>query len=155
MAISTNAVIEFFGTADTLGTTPATVVNGAISLASDLQEWTNDDDAPLAMIMLTFETDTTGTAGSTIDLYCQLMNISGTDDEEPPDTTDFLHHYMGSFYHNYPSQDLQYQAIRVALPNMYTSQVYNFYIVNNTGQTIAATWDLTITPLTYGPHPAP
>ena len=122
------------------------------SLASDLSEWTNDDDAPLASVLLEFETDTTGTAGTTVDLYCQLMNVSGTNDEEAPDVTNFLHRYMGSFPHNNPSVAVQYSTIIVALPNTYTSQVYNFYIVNNTGQTIANTWDLTITPITYGPH---
>ena len=152
MAIGTGSAIHFFGTADVLGTTPATVVNGAVSLASDLSEWTNDDDAPLASVLLEFETDTTGTAGTTVDLYCQLMNVASTNDEEAPDVTNFLHRYMGSFPHNNPSVAVQYSTIIVALPNTYTSQVYNFYIVNNTGQTIANTWDLTITPITYGPH---
>ena len=152
MAIGTLSAIHFFGTPDVLGTTPATVVNGAVSLASDLSEWTNDDDAPLASVLLEFETDTTGTAGTTVDLYCQLMNVASTNDEEAPDVTNFLHRYMGSFPHNNPSVAVQYSTIIVALPNTYTSQVYNFYIVNNTGQTIADTWDLTITPITYGPH---
>ena len=80
------------------------------------------------------------------------MNVASTNDEEAPDVTNFLHRYMGSFPHNNPSVAVQYSTIIVALPNTYTSQVYNFYIVNNTGQTIADTWDLTITPITYGPH---
>jgi len=152
MAIGTDTAIHFFGTADTLGTTPATVVNGAVSLASDLSEWTNDDDAPMAAVILEFETDTTGTAGTTIDLYIQQMNVISTNDEEAPDVTNFLHTFAGSFYHNNPSVAVQYAVVHVALPNVKTSSVYNFYIVNNTGQTIADTWDLTVVPYTIGPH---
>ena len=152
MAIGTDAAIHFFGTQDILGTSPATVVDGAISLASDLSLWTNDDDAPFANIILEFETDTTGDADSTIDLYMQQMNIVSTNDEEAPDVTNFLHTYVGTYYHNNPSTAVQYGVVTVALPNTKTSSVYNFYIVNNTGQTIAATWDLTVAPFALGPH---
>jgi len=152
MAIGTKTAIHFFGTPDTLGTTPATVVNGAVSLASDLSEWTNDDDAPMASVVLEFETDTTGTAGTTIDLYIQQLELISTNDAEAPDATNFLRTYAGTFYHNNPSVAVQYAQVMIALPNNKTSAVYNFYIVNNTAQTIADTWDLTVTPVTIGPH---
>ena len=151
MAIGTNSAIHVFGTADTLGTTPATVVNGAISLASDLSEWTNDDDAPMASVVLEFATSTTGTAGTTIDLYIQQLDLISTNDAEAPDITNFLTGYAGSFMHNNPSTAVQYAQLMVSLPNNKTSSVFNFYIVNNTGQTIADTWDLTVTPVSYGP----
>ena len=152
MAIATDAAIHFFGTPDTLGTAPATVINGAISLASDLSLWTNDDDAPFASVVLEFATATTGTAGTTIDLYIQQMDLISTNDAEAPDVTNFLHTYVGSFFHNNPSTAVQYAQLFIALPNNKTSAVYNFYIVNNTAQTIANTWDLTVTPVTIGPH---
>ena len=152
MAIGTDAAIHFFGTADTLGTTPATVVNGAVSLVGDLSEWTNDDDAPMASVVLEFATSTTGTAGTTIDLYMQQLDLISTNDAEAPDVTNFLHTYVGSFYHNNPSTAVQYAQVFILLPNNKTSAKYNFYIVNNTGQTIADTWDLTITPISHGPH---
>jgi len=152
MTIGADAGIHFFGTADALGTTPATVVDAAVSLVGDLSEWTNDDDAPMASAVLTFETDTTGTANTTIELYMQQLDLVSTNDSEAPDVTNFLHKHVGTFYHNNPSVALQYANILFALPNNKTSSVYNFYIVNNTGQTIAATWELTITPVTLGPH---
>ena len=152
MAIGADAAVHFFGTADTLGTTPATVVNGAVSLASDLSEWTNDDDAPFASVVLEFETDTTGAAQTTIDLYMQQMDLISTNDAEAPDVTNFFHTHVGTFFHNNPSTAVQYAQVFIALPNNKTSAVYNFYIQNNTGQTIADTWDLTITPITIGPH---
>ena len=50
MAIGSDAAVYFFGTADDLSTTAttATLATTAISPASSLDEWTNDDDAPLA-----------------------------------------------------------------------------------------------------------
>jgi len=152
MAIGTDAAIHFFGTQDVLGTAPATVVDAAVSLVGDLSEWTNDDDAPFANVILEFETDTTGTAGTTVDLYMQQMNIVSANDEEAPDVTNFLHTFVGSYYHNNPAVTVQYGVVTVALPNTKTSSVYNFYIVNNTGQTIADTWDLTVAPFAIGPH---
>ena len=60
--------------------------------------------------------------------------------------------YIGSFPHNNPSTGAQTASMRAALPNTKTSQTYNFYIENQTGQTISAGWDLHVTPLTIGPH---
>lgn len=154
MAIGTDASIDFFGTQDTTGTSSASVVNAAISLASDLSTWTNDDDASTAAFVLEFTTATTGTANTFIDLYCRLLNIgdAGTEDEEAPDVTNFLHRYLGSFPHNNPSTSAQTSALIAGLPNTKTSQEYEFYIVNNLGQTISAGWDLHVTPVAKGPH---
>ena len=47
MAISTDATIEFFGTADeVISIAGGTVADGAFSDAGDFTAWTNDDDAP-------------------------------------------------------------------------------------------------------------
>ena len=155
MAISTDAVVLFWGTPDTLGTTTSAVSNAAFSDGTnDLVAWTNDDDAPLAIFALEFTTATTGNAGSTIDLYARPLNIgdAGTEDAEVPDAN-FGHMYLGSFPHNNPSTSAQVATFgMVGLPNVVTSQIYNFYIQNNTGQTISAGWELTVTPVTFGPH---
>ncbi len=154
MAIGENAAIHIFGTADILGTAPAAVADGDASLIGDLSEWTNDDDAPMASVVLEFATATTGTANTTIDLYMAQAELVGANDAESPDTTNFLHTHVGTFFHNNPSTAVQYAQVMISLPNNKTSAKYNFFIVNNTGQTIADTWDLTITPITIGPHPA-
>jgi hypothetical protein len=155
MAISTDAVVLFWGTPDVLGNTTSAVTNTSFSDGTnDLDQWTNADDAPLAIFALEFTTATTGDAGSTIDLYVRPMNIgsAGTEDAEVPDAN-FGNMYLGSFPHNNPSTSAQTATFGlVGLPNVITSQPYEFYIQNNTGQTISAGWELTVTPVTYGPH---
>jgi len=155
MAIGTDSAVHFWGTPDVLGNTTSAVVDAAFSdTTNDLDQWTNADDAPLAIFALEFTTSTTGTAGTSVDLYCQPMNIgsAGTEDSETPDAN-FPHIYLGSFPHNNPSTSAQTATFGlVGLPNVITSQPYVFYIQNNLGQTISAGWELTVTPVTIGPH---
>jgi len=155
MTISTNAAVTFFGTADDLDNTTSAVSDSSFSDGTnDLNAWTNDDDAPLAMFVLEFTTATTGDAGTTIDLFARPLNIgsAGTEDAEVPDAN-FGHMYLGSFPHNNPSTSAQAATFgMVSLPNVVTSQQYEFYIENNTGQTISAGWTLIVTPVTFGPH---
>jgi hypothetical protein len=154
MAIGTNSAIEFYGTADVLGSSTSAVVNDAFSDGvNDLLAWTNDDDAPMATFALEFTTATTGTANTVVNLYAQLLDIgsAGTEDGQVPDAN-YQHHYLGSFPHNNPSTAEQAVSLVAALPNTQTSQVYQFYIENKTGQTISAGWELTVRPKTIGPH---
>jgi len=150
MAISTDALVEFFGTQDTLGTSSATVADGAFSVAGDLSTWTNDDDAPRASVTALIDYASAPDANSVINLYLRLLNTESTNDQETPDAN-FTHTYVGSI----PVNDVttnQYITIDITLPNSKTSQEYEFYIENQTGQTIQAGWDLYVTPKTYGPH---
>lgn len=154
MPISTDAAIDFFGSLTALGNTTSAVTNGSFSDGTnDLNAWTNSDDAPQATAVLEFTTATTGTAGSVINLYAVLLNVgdAGTEDTEVPDAN-FPNIYLGSFPHNNPSTSAQTAAIIISLPNAITSQIYNFYIENDTGETISAGWELTIRPKTIGPH---
>lgn len=154
MAIGTDAAIHFFGSDTILGSTTSAVVDDAFSDGTnDLDAWTNTDDAPMASISLEFTTATTGDANSSINLYGRLMDVgsAGTEDSEVPDVN-FQHTYLGSFPHNNPSTSAQTAAIDISLPNNHTSQIYHFYIENKTGQTISASWELTISPKTIGPH---
>lgn len=155
MAIGANSVIQFWGSATALGNTTSAVLNGAFSDGTnDLNAWTNTDDSPLAIFALEFTTATTGTAGTAINLYAMPLNIgnAGTEDSEPPDAN-FQHIYLGSFPHNNPSTAAQTATFgAVSLPNVISQQIYNFYIDNGTGQTVSSGWELTVTPITYGPH---
>lgn len=157
MAISTNSTIHFFGTQDTVtaGGGTSAVSDAAYSASGDVVSggWTNDDDAPLAMFALKFQY-TTGTIADYINLYYRLMNIDGTGDEPQPDAG-WPYHYMGTIAIDTAqatSTDTYYALGPIALPNSYTSQVYEFYIENQTNVTIAAGWTLKVTPITYGPH---
>lgn len=154
MAIGTDSAIHFFGSLTALGNTTSTVANDAFSDGTnDLNAWTNSDDAPEATAVLEFTTATTGNAGSVLNLYAKLLDVgnAGTEDTEVPDAN-FPNIFMGSFPHNNPSTSAQTASIVISLPNVVTSQVYHFYIENKTGQTISASWELTIRPRTIGPH---
>lgn len=150
MSITTGALIEVFGTQDTLGASSASVANGAFSVAGDLSTWVNDDDAINASIVILANFSVAPTANTSINLYAKLDNIQGTNDQDVPNAN-FQHTYLGSF----PLNDVttaQYINIGISLPNAYSSQEYIFYIENQSGQSLPAGWDLFITPKTLGPH---
>ena len=150
MTIGTDAAVEFFGTQDTLGTSSAAVSDNAYSVAGDLSTWTNDDDAPMATVVLLADFSVAPDANSSINLYLRLLDISGTNDGDVPDAN-FQHTYVGSF----PLNDVttaQYIPIVISLPNVVTSQQYEFYVENQSGQSLPAGWDVTVGPKTIGPH---
>jgi len=150
MAISTDSLIEFFGTQDTVTSSSSSVTDGSFSVAGDITTWTNDDDAPMASVVLEATYSSAPDANSVVNLYARLMNIQSTNDQGAPDAN-FQHVYLGTF----PLNDVtsaQYIPIDVKLPNTKTSQEYDFYIQNEAGQTLSAGWDLYVTPKTYGPH---
>jgi hypothetical protein len=150
MAIGTDAAIEFFGTQDSLGTSSAAVANDAFSIAGDLSTWTNDDDAPQASVILLANFSVAPDANSSINLYLRPLNMQSTNDGDVPDAN-FQHIFVGSF----PLNDVttaQYILITIALPNTKTSQEYEFYVENKSGQSLPAAWDIFVTPKTIGPH---
>lgn len=150
MSISTDAAIEFFGTQATVTGTTATVADGAFSVTGSIVLFTNTDDAPQASVVAMLDWSAAPDANSSVNLYARLMDIDGGNDQDVPDAN-YQHGYLGSF----PINDVttnQYIAIDISLPNTVSSQVYEFYIENQTGQTIQANWTLKVTPKTIGPH---
>lgn len=150
MAIAADAAIEFFGTQDTLGTSSAAVADAAFSIAGDLSTWTNDDDAPQASVVLLANFSVAPDANSSINLYLRPIDVQSTNDGDVPDAN-FQHIYVGSF----PLNDVttaQYITIQISLPNNATSQDYEFYVENQSGQSLPAAWDIFVTPKTIGPH---
>ena len=150
MAIGTDALVDFFGSLDALDDTSGSVADAAFSVAGDLLAWTNDDDAPQASV--TFEGDFAAAvdAGSTVTFYAQLLNVVSTNDNEVPDAN-FPHIILGYF----PLNDVataQFITIRINLPNAKTSSEYQFFIQNNSGQSLDAAWNIHITPISPGPH---
>lgn len=150
MTIGTDAAIEFFGTQDTLGTSSSAVANTAFSVAADLSTWTNDDDAPMATAILLANFSVAPDANSAINLFLRPLNIQSTNDGDVPDAN-FGHIYVGSFKLN-DVTTAQYIAIDIRLPNTKTSQEWEFYVENNSGQSLPAGWDIYVTPKTIGPH---
>lgn len=149
MAIDTNAVIEVFGTQDALGTSSASVANNAFSIAGDLSTWVNDDDAPQAVVILLANFGTAPAVTSAVNLYLRPIDIEGTNDATVPDA-DFQNVYVGSFALN-NSTVAQYIPIAISLPNITTSQNYEFYVENKSGQSLPAGWDIFVTPKTLAP----
>ncbi len=154
MAISTNDLIDKFGTEDAVTTTGGATTDGSYTSAG---QWTNDDDAPFMAAVLTAQWATaTSIAGKLINLYGRPHNIRGTNDASAPSTTNDII-YLGSFKAPASTNATDFYmpliAGRAFLPNMYTSQVWEFYIENKTGQTISANWSLHVTPISHGPKP--
>jgi hypothetical protein len=157
MAITTDSLIDFFGTQDTItaGGGTSAVTDGSYSAAADTVTWTNDDDAPAAVFVLKFQYPSGTIDQNGIHLFMQLHNIDSTNDEAQPDAN-YESHYVGSFPTDAglaATTDV-YVSLghTVELPNMYTSQVYEFYIKNDCGVTMTAGWTLKVTPVTKGPH---
>lgn len=159
MAIGTDSTIWFYGTEDNLSTTATTTALGinTCSDASDLDEWTNDDDAPMASFMLEVD-DWSSAPGDeeTIDLYCTLVSVNGTNDEPVMgSSSDYIGHYLGSFVVD-DSSGAQYLILGpVPLPTYKSSQEYQFYVENRTAVTMGSAsnkWRLKVTPVTAGPH---
>ncbi len=149
MAIGTNDFIDKYGTQDTLGTSSSAVADTGFSVAADLSTWTNDDDAPFASVVLLANFSVAPDADSIVELYLRPLNIQGTNDSDVPDAN-MRHVSVGSF----PLNDVttaQYITIDIVLPNTVTSQQYEFYVRNQSGQSLPAGWDIYVTPKTIGP----
>ena len=156
MAIGTDAAVEFFGTASARGNSTTTITDGSFSVigVGGTDSYTNSDDALYARAVLTMQY-----ASGTLDalpfvaLHARRLNIDGTSDEAVPDSS-HKSALLGVFDIDAAlgtSTDVSV-AIDIPLLNVYTSQVYEFYLENQTGVTIATGWELTITPLAIGPH---
>jgi len=160
MAIGTDSTIRFWGTQDEVTSSAGTLANDTVSANTDIDAWTNDDDAPNATATLKYQFDTTMPTAGSIDLYCVLENVQSTNDEPDPDVADddYSKRYLGSFTINKASNgspDVDYyDSIEIELPaGIASSQDMHFFIFNNgTSQTIGTGWQLWITPWTYGPH---
>ena len=149
MTIGTDAAIEFFGTQDTLGTSSAAVANDAFSIAGDLSTWVNDDDAPQAGVVLLANFSVAPNANSSINLYLRPLNIQSTNDQDVPNVN-FQHVFVGSFPLN-DATTAQYITVDISLPNSKSSQNYEFYVENKSGQSLPAGWDIFVTPKAIGP----
>lgn len=145
-----------FGTQDTVtaGGGTSAVTDTSFSVAADAAAWTNDDDYSLADVVLKFQYPS-GTLASPpiVNLRLRKMNVDSTNDEPVPDglSSAYPGHLVGTFVgdQNLGSTTDTYLTIEIHLPNAYTSQVYEFYIENQTDVTMTAGWTLKVTPKDY------
>lgn len=155
MAISTDSVIDFFGTQDSVddGST-SSIADAAFSVAADITAWTNDDDSPSAVFVLRCQWATLPTDGTFIHLHGRKLNVQSTNDSPVPSAAN-QGEYMGSFYVDgdvSTATNTYLVTPQLVLPNHITSQQYEFYLENQSGQTISSSWAAWITPVTRGPH---
>jgi len=155
MTIGTGDLIAKFGTQDQLDdTSTSAVADGAKSVAADISSWTNDDDAPfIACVLKTDSSQTTpGAVGKTVSLFARLLNIQSTNDQPEPDAS-FDGQYIGTFILDNAS-GTQYVPLAGGVGTLnpqYSSQVYDFYLLNELGVSLAAGWALYGTPIAFGP----
>lgn len=160
MAIGENSTIDFFGTQTQVTVaSPGAVSSGSFSAASDVNDWTNSDDAPFAMFVLVLQDLTAAaSAGEAVNLYCKPLNVVNTTGDHQGPNSNVPTIYLGSFLVDAvdpAATDDNYVLGPVRLPNTKSGQEYEFYIENTMTPGIdAADWELWITPMTYGPHPA-
>lgn len=152
MAIASGAAIDFFGTKDDLDNTSSAVSDGAFSVAADLDEWTNDDDALFSSFMFEGTFAVAPAADGVVNLYGQLLNIDGTNDA-PVTDANYKHDLIGIF-HVDAVTSAQFITAIVQLKNDKTSQEYQFFIGNESGQSLSAGWIVHPTPKAVGPHAA-
>lgn len=154
MPLSTNALKFDFDTADEVTVASPALIDGndGISGTADINEWTNDADAPMASFVLGATWAAVPDSGL-VELYCTLVEVEGTSDEPVMDAA-FDGFHLGARKPDAVTS-LQYLVFpQVLLPVTKTSQKYQFYIKNAQGDAahdISAGWSLWVNPLSYVP----
>lgn len=151
MTISTDDAIFKYGTQDKISVaSTASVADGSKSVAGDVDStWSNTDDAPIATYVLEATFATAPDTRSAVSLFARLLDFEGTNDMPIPDTN-YDGIYLGAFVLDNVTT-AQYLVLPDApIPSAETSQVIEFYIQNDGGQTLSAGWDLWLTPKTFG-----
>lgn len=152
MTISTNDRIVKLGTALTLEANGASIANNAIGVADDdsYSRATDGSDAPDGYFVFSGAFGTAPTENTTLDIYYQELNISGTNDEQTPETTYKTKYACSLTVNNVTTtQYLKSRLVR-DVPPEFSASLYN----NATGQTLSAGWTLVFVPQTDGPKPA-
>lgn len=154
MSIGTNDLIDKFGTLTSVddGST-SSIATGAFSVAADISAWTNTDDVPFANFVLKCQWATvTGVANKVVNVYARPINIQSTNDPVAPGTNRAAQG-IGAFsvYAAGTGTDYFFDSGICRLPNVKSGQEYEFYLENQTGQIISASWALWIMPITQGP----
>jgi hypothetical protein len=145
MALATGAITKSYGTTVNHVVNGASVASAAFSTAIT-NAFANTDGYLWADLILTLTKAAAGTGNLTVNIYKRSLDLVSASDAVVP-SANMKSDYVG----------------RVVVDNTTTEQfglVENvwvggrpceFYIENLTGQSINATWDLTIMPFTFGP----
>lgn len=153
MSLSALSIIDSFGTQDEVSVaSPTQISDGSFSLDSDITEWSNSDNAPSAAFVLQCQFSSTPDDGSTINLYARRMDVQGVNNSPKPSAVN-KDQFIGQFFIDgdlVVDTDSYLVTGWLQLNNHSSSQPYEFYIENLTGQTISSGWSLFTTPVTRG-----
>lgn len=145
-----NEAIYAWGTEKSLEANGASFANGAMVQANDSSYSTASDGSnfPDARFVLKLQFSTvTSIENKVIGLYARPLNIDGANNAPAPTAT-YLEKFIGSFVlqASSASTDQYLMLIGYDLP-----REAEYYLLNNSGQTVAAGWTLKVTPRTYKP----
>ncbi len=158
MTIGENAAVWFPGTQDDLASSSALVgaALGSFSIATDLAEWTNDDDATHVAITVEVTMAVTAANNSGVNIYFQLLDVVATSEDDSPPTGVYTKTFMG-FFPISPGLTTSIQRSTIgpiALPFYQTSSKFAVWLENDTDEEIDAGWTVFVTPMSLGPHAA-
>ena len=156
MAIETGDAIAKFGTADEITVASPSAIDGndGISTTSDINEWTDDDDA-LTYVVVFKGTYAAVPDSGTLDLYVTLNEVDTSTGDEPTMDSAFDGIYLGSRTPDAVTSEQNLVFGPFQLPKTKTSQPYQFYFKNAQGDAahdISSGWSAWIIPQTAGAH---
>lgn len=145
-----NETVKVVGTVKTLEANGASTATDVVSAADDASYGVAADGSnyPHAEFVLGFTiSTTTSIQNKTINLYAKPLDIDGTNDAQAPETgANFKGVFIGAFTVN-DIGTIQYAScVAYDVP-----WLADYYIDNQTGQTISAGWTLKVKPMTYKP----
>ncbi len=145
-----NETIAAWGTEKTLEANGGSCANGAVIIADDATYSVVSDGAnyPDAEFVLVCQWATvTSIENKAIVLLARDLDIDSTNDQSAPTAT-FNHRFIGSFIiADGTSATNQY----FKLTTQDVPKLAQYYLLNQSGQTISAGWTLKVTPKTYKP----
>jgi len=146
-----NETVLALGSSKTLEANGASVTTDTVAQANDATYDIINDGAyyPHGIFCLSFTiATTTSIQNKTINLYARALDVDGTNDTQAPESgvSNFKGAFIGSFLVN-DIATIQYAECRAYdLPLL-----AEYYIDNQTGQTISSGWTLKVRPLTFKP----
>jgi hypothetical protein len=145
MALATGALKKSLGSTVNHIVNGAAVTTGSFSASSDIDTaFSNSDGYLWSDVILTYERGAAGSAGLTVALYRRYLDVVSTNDE-PITDANFKAELVGVKVSDNVT-GLQYAVFE----NIWIGgRPCEFYIENQTGQSISNTWDLDVIPWTY------
>jgi len=157
MAFATDDLIDKFGTlsADLGNTTSAVTDNDMSDGTNDLDAFTNTEDASWCLCILIGQWATLPTDQTAFHVHARRMSVQSTNDAPLPLEGVNLGEFIGSIPVDgnvAVTTDTLMVSKWLRLPNSKSSQIYNFYLENQSGQTLSAGWEFYVSTVGMGPQ---